>query len=156
MLSDVKRAYLNAPATRELYVELPDEDPGKAKGLVGKLNLSLYGTRDAAANWQKCVSERLVGIGFQQGRSNPCVFHHRERNVSTLVHGDDYASTGSLGDLKWLQTELEGRFDMKTQVIGHSGKEGVVGEARILNRIVRATDDGWEYECDQRHVEIIL
>ena len=31
-----------------------------------------------------------------------------------------------------------------------------MGEARFLNRIVRATDDGWEYECDQRHVEIIL
>ena len=72
------------------------------------------------------------------------------------MHGDDYASTGTLEDLKWLQTELEIRFDMKTQVIGHSGKEGVVEEARILNRIVRATRDGWEYECDQRHVEIIL
>ena len=73
MLSYVMRAYFHAPATRELYVELPDEDPGKAQGLVGKLKLSLYGTRDAAANWQKCVSEHLVGLGFQQGRSNPCV-----------------------------------------------------------------------------------
>ena len=139
-----------------MYVELPDEDPGKAQGLVGKINFSLYGTRDAAANWQKCVAEHLVGIGFQQGRSNPCVFHHEARNVRTLVHGDDYASTGTLEDLKWLQTELETRFDMKTQVVGHSRKEGVVKEARILNRIVRATRDGREYVCDQRHVEIIL
>ena len=45
---------------------------------------------------------------------------------------------------------------MKTQVVGHSGEEGVVGEARILNRIVRATRDDWEHECDQRHSEIIL
>ena len=71
MSNDVKRAYFHAPATRGLYVELPDEDPGKAQGLVGKLNLSLYGTRDAAANRQKCVAEDLVGIGFQQGLSNP-------------------------------------------------------------------------------------
>ena len=28
--------------------------------------------------------------------------------------------------------------------------------ARILTRIVRATEQGWEYKCDQRHVEIIL
>ena len=118
MLSDVKRAYFHAPAVRELYVELPDEDPGKAQGLVGKLNLSLYGTRDAAANWQKCVAEHLVGIGFQQGLSNPCVFHHKARNVRTLVHGDDYASTGDIKNLKWLQTELEARFNMKTQVVG--------------------------------------
>ena len=78
-----------------------------------------------------------------------------ERNVRTLVHGHDYASTGTLEDLTWLQIELESRFDMETQVIGRSGKEGVVREARILNRIVRPTHDGWKYECDQ-HVEIIL
>ena len=72
------------------------------------------------------------------------------------MHGDDYASTGTLDNLKWLQTEVENRFDMKTQVVGHSGKEGVVGETRILNITVRATPDGWEYECDQRHVDIIL
>ena len=51
MISDVKRAYFHAPATRELYVEVPQEDPNWQPGLLGKLNLSLYGTRDAAANW---------------------------------------------------------------------------------------------------------
>ena len=29
-------------------------------------------------------------------------------------------------------------------------------EARILNRVVRRTDHGWEYEADQRHAEIIV
>ena len=67
-LTSSGRAYFHAPATRELYVELPDEDSGKAQGLVGKLDLSLFGTRDAAANWQKCVTEHFVGLGFQQGR----------------------------------------------------------------------------------------
>ena len=37
MLSDVKRAYFHAPATRELYIERPDEGPGKAQALVGEL-----------------------------------------------------------------------------------------------------------------------
>ena len=45
---------------------------------------------------------------------------------------------------------------MKTQILGHSGREGVLREAKILNRVIRATQQGWEYECDQRHVEIIL
>ena len=110
MLSDVKRAYFHAPATRELYVELPVEDPGHAQGLVGKLNLSLYGTRDAAANWQRCVTEHLCGLGFQQGRSNPCVFYHKAKNIRTLVHGDDYASAGRLADLEWMKQQLEARF----------------------------------------------
>ena len=29
-------------------------------------------------------------------------------------------------------------------------------EARILNRIIRVTADGWEYEADQRHAELIM
>ena len=45
---DVKRAYFYAPSTRSVYVELPPEDA--TEGMVGKLNVSMYGTRDAAAN----------------------------------------------------------------------------------------------------------
>ena len=38
-------------------------------------------------------------------------------------------------------------------------QEGAVEEkqeARILNRIVRWTPQGWEYEADQRHAELIV
>ena len=156
MLSDVKRAYFHAPAERELYVELPPEDKEYGTGKVGRLNLSLYGTRDAAANWQRCVADHLRSIGFTQGKSNPCVFYHEKKNLRTLVHGDDYASVGSLEHLAWLKKHLEDRFEMKTVLVGHSSEPGVVREAKILNRVVRANDAGWEYECDQRHVEIIL
>ena len=156
MISDVKRAYFNAKAQRELYVELPVEDAGYQEGYVGKLALALYGTRDAASLWQECLAEHLIECGFRRGRSNPCVFFHETRRIRTLVHGDDYASTGSLGDLKWLKSQLEGRFEMKTSIVGHSKSAGVVTEGKILNRIIRACDAGWEYECDQRHVEVML
>ena len=26
----------------------------------------------------------------------------------------------------------------------------------ILNRMIRATSAGWEYECDRRHVEVLI
>ena len=29
-------------------------------------------------------------------------------------------------------------------------------EGRILNRVVRWTEEGWEYEADQRHAEILV
>ena len=32
----------------------------------------------------------------------------------------------------------------------------MVTEGKILNRIIRACPAGWEYECDQRHVEVII
>ena len=33
---------------------------------------------------------------------------------------------------------------------------GDVAEARILNRVIRITPSGWEYEADQRHVDLII
>ena len=52
MAIDVKKAYFYAPARREIFIEIPLEDwePGDEM-MVAKLNLSLYGTRDAAQNW---------------------------------------------------------------------------------------------------------
>ena len=54
MTNDVSRAYFYAPATRPIYIKIPDEDwePGDEEN-VARLNLSLYGTRDTAKNWNK-------------------------------------------------------------------------------------------------------
>ena len=65
-----------------------------------------------------------------------------------MVHGDDYASVGSVDGLKLMRIELESKFDMKTTMVGHSKAPGVSKEGKILNRIIRATDKGWEYECE--------
>ena len=54
MYADVSRAYFYAPAVRPVYVRLPSEDKDKNNdGMVGKLNMSMYGTRDAAALGQR-------------------------------------------------------------------------------------------------------
>ena len=51
MAVDIKRAYFYARAIMDTYVEIPAEDyrPGD-EHMCGKLNFSLYGTRDAALN----------------------------------------------------------------------------------------------------------
>ena len=61
-----------------------------------------------------------------------------EKDPRALVHGDDYATVGSFEGVRWLQKELESAFEMKTVIAGHSGKPGVVTEAKILNRVIRA------------------
>ena len=50
--------------------------------------------------------------------------------------------------------KLESRFEIKTSVIGTG--VGEVQEARVLNRILRITSNGWEYEPDQRHADMIV
>ena len=59
--SDIKRAYFYAKASRPVFIEIPVEDRQPGDGhMVGKLNLSLYGARDAAQNWQKTCTAFMV------------------------------------------------------------------------------------------------
>ena len=54
-LFDIKRTYFNALASREhLYIEVPNElvpDVTNPRGVTRVLRRSMYGTRDAVANW---------------------------------------------------------------------------------------------------------
>lgn len=104
MINDVSRAFFHAKATREVYVQLLDEDrkEGEEK-FCGRLYFSMYGTRDAAMNWQAEYSQRLVDNGFKQGLVTPCVSHHPGRGIRTLVHGDDYVSIGKPEQLQWME-----------------------------------------------------
>ena len=72
----------------------------------------------------------------------------------TLVHGDDSVSTGLQTDLDWLETELSKAYEIQTQKVGPGSNQDK--EGKVLNRIVRCTGDGWEYEADPRHAELIV
>ena len=119
---------------------------------MGLLVKSLYGTRDAAANFQDEVKTFMKGIGFRQGRYNTCTFWHKKRDLKTMVHGDDFVTSGNDEDLTWMKNEMMQRFQIKTQMLGHRHTH----EGKVLNRLVRATPEGWEYEADQRHGEVII
>merc|ERR1712079_981400 len=70
MVNDVSRAFFYAKAIRPAWIELPAEDyneEDEAEDHVGLLEMSLYGTRDAAQNWQTTVEEHLKSLGFKQG-----------------------------------------------------------------------------------------
>ena len=122
MVNDVRRAYFYAKIDRDVFVELPPEDPEYGTGKKGKLRLCLYGTRDAAKGWQETLSAHLVSLGFTRGVGHPSVFHHQEKGIKTLVHGDDYVSSGLSSDLAWLKGKLEKAYEIKTQRLGRELK----------------------------------
>ena len=154
MVNDVARAFFEAPATRQIAVELPPEDTEDGEDMVGLLLQSLYGTRDAARNFQNEVKKFLTGVGFEQGRYNTSTYLHRDRGIKLLVHGDDFVSQGGRMQVKWLHGKINDRFEIKTTMIGHG--DGEQPEGRVLNRTIRATKNGWEFEADQRHAEVIV
>ena len=75
-----------------------DQEPGD-EDRCGWLNVSMYGIGDAASNWEDKYSRVLMNLGFRRGLANPCVFRHDERNIDTIVHGDDYVSSAAQGQL---------------------------------------------------------
>ena len=156
MVNDISRAFFHAEAKREVFVKLPPEDtnPGE-EGLCGRLNYIMYGTRDAAHNWFEKYSQGLVNIGFKQGLAIPCVFYHEGRGIRIYVHGDDYVSAGTTANLKCLKTELEKKYQVKTQFPGPG--EDQAKAIRILNRVIGWNgNEGASYEADPRHTEIII
>ena len=73
LIADVSRAFFEAPAKRDLCVELPEEalTAGETvKDTVGKLKASLYGMRDASTNWQEEVAKCMIKWEFTIGRYN--------------------------------------------------------------------------------------
>ena len=92
-------------------------EPGD-EGKVGKLNLSLYGTRDAAQNWADTYTRLLKSLGFKVGMASPCNFHHPTRCIALSVHGDDFTSTGPESSLRWLEAQLRTAYELKTKYLG--------------------------------------
>ena len=154
MINDVRRAHFYAKATRDLYIELPAEDPESGGDTLGKLELCLYGTRDAAKGWQETLSSQLIECGFTRGVGHPAVFHHAERDIVTLVHGDDYVSAGAYADLDWLEAQLAAAYEIQTQRLGL--KSGWERQGKVLNRVVSCDENGWRLEADPRHAELVV
>ena len=109
MLVDVKKAFLCSRIKRNVYIELPAEDPEYDRGdLVGKLVKAMHGTRVAPAMWQEHFESTFREVGFVVSSVTPCVYVHKELSVCAVAHVDDVLFEGlraSLDEaLRWLKT----------------------------------------------------
>ena len=154
---DIKRAYFNAWRSEDSasFIQLPPEDPDYGSGLCGKLLMHMYGTKDAAQGWEDTYAAAMVSLGFERGVACPCVFFPREEKLQSSVHGDDFTTTGSKFNLDWFEDELEQHFELTRRGRLGPGPEDDT-ELMVLNRVVRWTDTGIEYEGDPRHVERLV
>lgn len=114
MSNDIRRAYVFADVRKPIFVELPTAaKQGDNPNVCARLRKSPHGTLDAASNWSEWCTNILVEHGFVRGASNPCLVFHAARNLFTLVHRDDFLSTSSADNLKWLNemqtTSRDGR-----------------------------------------------
>ena len=154
---DIARAYFNAKvdANEETYVALPPEDKDNEL-MCAKLVRHMYGTRAAADGWQEEYSSFLVeSLGFSHGTASPCVFRHPVRQLVASVHGDDFTTAGAKDDLDWYESEIAKRYECTIQPRIGPGEDDAK-EAVVLNRVVRWTARGVEYEADPRQAEKLI
>ena len=124
--------------------------------MAGLLLKHMYGTRKAADGWHCEYAGRLTqDMGFEAGDASACVFLHRAKSFRCSVHGDDLTTVGSKKDLDWFVAELRKKYELKEKHrLGPAPTDDK--EAVILNRIVRWTAEGLEYEADPRQSEKLL
>ena len=65
--------------------------------MCGLLRYSLYGTRDAAQDWEEELASTLSGLGLTRGSACPCVWRGRIKgeDIVATVNGDDITIGGN-------------------------------------------------------------
>ena len=155
LIVDVWRAYFYAPAKRRVYIELPEEDYQHGdEEKCGKLNVSLYGTRDAASNWEAELGGFLEGIGFKKGRGSSCLLNGVAMDASGAVHGDDCIIEAPRKQAETILRRFKDKYEVKHQMIGQH--YDLDKTAQILNRTLTWTEDGIRIEADPRHAKEII
>ena len=116
---DGSRSYFHVKAQRPLLVTLQAEDcSGKDKGKIGLLKKSMYGTRDAASDWERDWQGHLANSGYELVRKSRNLFHNKKGKTLGLTHGDDFVVTGTKERLLELKKQLESVYHIKASIIG--------------------------------------
>ena len=84
VLNLASNAFCQADIDEEVFVEMPKDfgDP-RGRGMVLRLNKSLYGTKQAPKTWFLKLKECLEQRGFTQSLLDPCLFIHADMHWST-------------------------------------------------------------------------
>nr|GEX56926.1 retrotransposon protein, putative, Ty1-copia subclass [Tanacetum cinerariifolium] len=114
---DVKIAFLNGFLEEEIYMEQPEgfidhNHPRK----VCKLQISIYGLKQASRSCNKRFDEKIKKFGFHQNLDEPCVYQKAsESNVIFLIlYVDDIILMGNhIPSLQEVKTYLGKCFSMK-------------------------------------------
>ena len=124
--------------------------------ICGLLRYSLYGTCDAAQNWEEELASTLSGLGLTRGSACPCVWRGRIKgeDIVATVHGDDTTIGGQRSAVESLIKMISKKYEIKKQVLGRD--PDLEKSGRILDRVIEWDRDGITVEADQRHVREIM
>lgn len=113
---DVVGAFLYGELDEEIYMTQPqgfiNED---YPDHVWKLNSSLYGLKQSARQWHKCLAEQLNQIGFQAAQVDPSMYilTRAEKQVAMIiVHVDGILLAGKSITIDEIEKHLQNKFNL--------------------------------------------
>ena len=150
---DVSRAYFHVQAQRLVLIRLPVEDRmGADAGEIGQLKKSMYGTGDAASNWERDWQEHVKSWRYQLGLSSKKMFSQQRNQVTGITHGDDFVLTGPTERLTEFENEMTGVYPIEAKLICYGSTESI----KALNRRLHWGKRGTMYQHDPRHVDVLV
>ena len=105
-----------------------------------------------AQAWEEHYSALLKNHGFKRLKSVPVAFVHETRDMSGVVHGDDFVWEGIDEDLDWVQKLLEDKYELKNRGrLGFGPND--VRKIDMLGRVIELTHEGITWQGDPRHFD---
>ena len=124
--------------------------------MCGLLQYSLYGTRDAAQNWEKELALTLSDLKIVEGKCVPVRvdrLQQRRGHRGNCARRRHHNRWRTISDGFLIKNESR-KYEIKKQVIGEDPDLEKSGTK--MNRVIERNHDGITIEADQRHVREIL
>ena len=128
---DVSVAFVHSPMDEFTVVRPPVGL--RVRGKLWVLKRALYDTRMASSCFGKLVGEVLKDARFDAVTIVPNTYHHPQRDIDTVVHGDDFVAVAEDDQLNFLERVLENSMEIKR--VGRIGP-GRSSAGKVLKRVV--------------------
>ena len=141
---DVSGAFFHSPMDEFTMVRPP---PGlRVRGKLWVLNRALHITRMASRCFGKLVAEVMREAHFEAVSIVQNTYHHPQRDVDPVVHGDDDVAVAEDGQLDHFENSMEIK-----RVRRNGPRRSSTG--KVLERVVNWIGDGFTWEADPRLTE---
>ena len=113
---DAEQAFFKADTDKEIYIEIPEEFQ-EFPGAVRRLNKAIYELVQAGRCWNNKLCDDITAIGFEQAKSDPCMFSKVvdvAAEIVVIVHVDDIlAHAKDQATMDRFAAELGQKFKLK-------------------------------------------
>ena len=128
-----------------MLVRLPVEDRLTADASkIVLLKKIMFGTRDAASNWERDWQERVKRWGFLLGLSSKNLYRQERHQVSGMARGGGFRAHTGPTELTEFEKKMAGAYPIKAKRISY----GSSGSIKALNRRSHWRKRGNVYQQD--------